>query len=164
MTRSFLILHGWQGNTEDHWQSDLSRRLTARGETVAYPELPDADHPRLSAWLPALGDALAGGGRQSRALLVAPPSDTLPEPELASFFPAPAAHPAHGSRLVCADDDPYCPGGAAERYGASLGLPVDLIPGGAHLNPEAGYGPWPEVEAWCLGQASAVTSSRTAPG
>lgn len=187
MTRSFLILHGWQGNPEDHWQSILAHRLTARGEIVAYPELPDADHPRLPAWLWALGDALAAlegeptvvahslgcllwlhhlgrGGRQARALLVAPPSDTLPEPELASFFPAPAVHPEQSSRLVCADDDPYCPGGAAGRYGASLGLPVDLIAGGGHLNPEAGYGPWPEVEAWCLGQASAVTSSRTAPG
>ena len=24
------------------------------------------------------------------------------------------------------------------------------MPGRGHLNPEAGYGPWPAVEAWCL--------------
>ena len=64
---------------------------------------------------------------------------------------------ARETRLVCADDDPYCPGGAAAVYGEPLGLPVDLIPGGGHLNTDAGYGPWPGVEAWVRGAASTVT-------
>ena len=48
-------------------------------------------------------------------------------------------------------------------YGAPLGIPVDVLPGAGHVNPDAGYGPWPAVEAWCYG-ASAITSSRIAPG
>jgi serine hydrolase len=48
-------------------------------------------------------------------------------------------------------------------YGAPLGIPVDVLPGAGHVNPDAGFGPWPEVEAWCYG-ASAIASSRIAPG
>jgi|SRR5215218_7026524 len=184
MGRHFVILHGWQGNAPDHWQTWLAERLQATGAPVCYPVLPDPDHPRLEPWIEALETLLppdreatvvchslacllwlhhlARGGRQARALLVAPPSDGLDQPELQEFFPAPAAELAAGSRLVCAADDPYCPGGAAARY--DWGVPVDEIPGGGHLNADAGLGPWPEVEAWCLGQASAVTSSRMAPG
>jgi predicted alpha/beta hydrolase family esterase len=186
--RSYLIVHGWQGNTAEHWQTWLAERLRAAGETVAYPELPDPDEPQLPAWLAALEAELDGlpgepvvlchslgcllwlhhaarGPAEGRALLVAPPSAMAGIPELASFFPAPAAPVlAPGSRLVCADDDPYNPPGAAAEYGG-LGIPVDAIAGGGHLNADAGYGPWPEVEAWCLGQGeSAVTSSRMARG
>ena len=69
--------------------------------------------------------------------------------------PLPGLQP--GARLVCSDNDPYCPEGAATLYGAPLGIPVDLIPGGGHLNPEAGYGPWPAVEAWCLGSDAPIS-------
>jgi predicted alpha/beta hydrolase family esterase len=186
--RSFLILHGWQGNSPGHWQTWLADRLRAAGHTVAYPELPDPCEPYLPAWLVALEAELARlpgepvvachslgcllwmhraarRGAPGRALLVAPPSPYLGIHELAPFFPAPATPPlAPGTRLVCADDDPYCPEGTEAAY-PRLGVPVDVIPRGAHLNVDAGYGPWPAVEAWCLGQGdSAVTSSRIAPG
>ena len=185
MGRHFVILHGWMANTPDHWQTWLAERLETAGAPVCYPVLPDPDRPRLEPWLEALETLmwedrdttvvchslacllwlhhLERGGRSARALLVAPPSDGLDEPELQSFFPAPRAELAAETRLVCAPDDPYCPGGAASHY-AHWGVPVDEIGGGAHFNPEAGFGAWPEVEAWCLGQTSAVTSSRIAPG
>ena len=73
----------------------------------------------------------------------------------------PLCEHADGSRLVCSDNDPYCPGGARRSRSGSR---VDVLPGQGHLNPTAGYGPWPEVEAWCGGQDSAITSSRIAPG
>ena len=186
--RSFLILHGWLGNGPGHWQAWLADRLSAAGETVAYPALPDPDRPSPRAWLAALEAELerlpgtpvalchslacllwlhhaARVPAPGPALLVAPPSPTTGIAELDPFFPVPAAPAlAPGSRLVCADDDPYCPEGAAHVYGG-LGVPLDLVPGGGHLNSDTGFGPWPEVEAWCLGQgASAVTSSRIAPG
>ena len=111
---------------------------------------------------PARLDAPAEGGRQAdRVLLVAPPSEGANEPRIASFLPVPLPALTPGARLVCSDDDPYCPEGAATLYGEPLGIPVDLLPGGGHLNPDAGYGPWPAVESWCL---SAITSSRIAPG
>jgi uncharacterized protein len=177
-----LILHGWQGNADGHWQTWLAERL--RGDAdVRYPDLPDPDDPRPEAWdaaldgeLDALGPdpvvvchslacalwlrAAVRGARAGRVLLVAPPAPDSEFPEVARFFPTGAdaaivASAARETRLVCADDDPYCPGGAAAVYGA-LGIPVDLLPGGAHLNTDAGYGPWPGVEAWVRGAAPTV--------
>jgi predicted alpha/beta hydrolase family esterase len=123
-------------------------------------------------WLHYAAVAPGREGRAARVLLVAPPWPDPMVPALAAFFPVPldpqAVHAAAGeTRVVCADDDPYCPDGAAERYGAPLDLPVEVVPGGGHLNAESGYGPWPAIEAWCLNRvqgASASTSSRIAPG
>ena len=112
---------------------------------------------------------MIGDARAARVLLVAPPSlagaprrDPAVLPGRRSSAERVAAAAAE-TRLVCAPDDPYCPEDAAAVYGAPLGLEVDVLAGGGHVNPEAGYGPWPEVEAWCYG-ASAIASSRIAPG
>jgi predicted alpha/beta hydrolase family esterase len=173
--RNFLILHGLMGSGPGHWQTWLAARLRADGERVAYPDLPDADLPSLHAWRAALDGELealpdgetvivchslscllwlhhvADGGTQAdRVLLVAPPSEAAGLEAIGSFFPAPLPRLAAGARLVCADDDPYCPEGAATVYGEPLDLPIDVIAGGGHLNPESGYGAWPAVEAWCL--------------
>ena len=173
--RTFLILHGLGGSGLGHWQTWLAARLRANTERVAYPDLPDADLPSLHAWRAALQGELEavpegelivlchslacllwlhhvgdGGAQADRVLLVAPPSESAGVPQIAGFFPVPLPALSDGARLVCADDDPYCPEGADTLYGAPLGIPLDVIPGGGHLNPEAGYGPWPAVEAWCL--------------
>lgn len=108
----------------------------------------------------------AGNVREpvDRVVLVAPPGPGAAVPELARFYPAgterdAVAAAAGHTRLVCSDDDPFCPEGAAEVWGAPLGLEVDLLPRQGHLNVDAGYGPWPELEAWVLGEAPAVRAS-----
>jgi predicted alpha/beta hydrolase family esterase len=173
--RNFLILHGLEGSGPGHWQTWLAARLRADNERVAYPDMPDAEMPALHAWLEALTGELAalpdgerivlchslacvlylhhvaeGGAQVDRVLLVAPPSEGAGVPQIAGFFPTPLPTLQRGARLVCADNDPYCPEGAAALYGAPLGIPVDVVHGGRHLNPDAGYGPWPAIEAWCL--------------
>jgi predicted alpha/beta hydrolase family esterase len=91
-------------------------------------------------------------------------------PELARFYPTGADKAAidaasASTRLVCSDDDPYCPGrGAAEHWGRPLELAVDLLPGAGHLNVEAGYGAWPAMEAWASGQAEALVPREDAVG
>ncbi|MFE9593124.1 alpha/beta hydrolase [Streptomyces sp. NPDC006294] len=52
------------------------------------------------------------------------------------------------TRLVAGDGDPYCPGGTERHFGRPLGLDTDVVPGGAHLDLDAGYGAWPSVLAW----------------
>ena len=161
----YLILHGYQGSGPGHWQAWLAGRLQATDAVVRFPDLPDADAPRLDAWLETVDRELtddsivvchslacllwlhhlAGGGRPAeRVLLVAPPSLAGTPEVLHSFFPAPQVE-LPNARLVCSDDDPYGPEGAANLY---TGLPTDLLPGAGHINPEAGYGPWPSVEDW----------------
>jgi predicted alpha/beta hydrolase family esterase len=180
---SFLILHGHYGSGPGHWQTWLAARLRERGSRVSYPELPERDAPRLDRWLEALDAELArapdgpvvlchslacvlwlqhaGRGsspRADRVLLVAPPSPSAELPGVHGFFPLSVepeevARAAGSTRIVATDNDPYCPEGAERLYGEPLSLPVSLVEGGGHLNPDAGYGPWPEVERWCLGSA-----------
>ena len=92
--------------------------------------------------------------RPSRVALVAPPSPATTVAELVPFFPVQldidaVRRAADGTVLVGGDDDPYTPEGIAVAYGRPLKMPTTVIPGGGHLNPDAGYGPWPAVLDWC---------------
>jgi uncharacterized protein len=177
---SYLILHGYQSSGPGHWQTWLAGRLRSGDASVHYPDLPDADAPQLRSWLSALEGELdaigeppvvlchslacllwlhhvAGGGRPaSRVLMVAPPSEAGAPEMLRSFFPVPTVGVEEG-RLVCSDNDPYCPEGADELYARPLGLPADVLAGRGHINPEAGYGPWPAVEAWAREGTAPIT-------
>jgi predicted alpha/beta hydrolase family esterase len=111
--------------------------------------------------------AVAESRRVDRVALVAPPCPGPHLAEVARFFPTGAgpgtvARAARETRVVCSDDDPFCPGGAARHWAPPLGVPVDLLPGSGHLNVAAGYGPWPEMESWCLGERDALASARAA--
>ena len=86
----------------------------------------------------------AGGHPAERVLLVAPPSRAGVPDDLDAFFPAPRVDLMGNARLVCSDNDPYCPEGAANLYAG----PADVLPGQGHVNPDAGYGAWSAVEAW----------------
>ncbi|WP_369230328.1 RBBP9/YdeN family alpha/beta hydrolase [Streptomyces sp. R21] len=119
-------------------------------------------------WLHA---AARGTVRADRVLLVAPPSaDVLAGYEEVSAFARPDVTAAEVkaaagvTRLVAADDDPYCPGGAAHHYGLPLGLDTDVVPGGRHLDLDAGYGSWPSVLDWCLDPAVRITGRTAADG
>jgi predicted alpha/beta hydrolase family esterase len=174
----YLILHGYLGSGPGHWQTWLAGRLRSGDASVRYPDLPDPEHPQLRSWLAALEGELdaigeppvvlchslacvlwlhhvaAGGKPASRVLFVAPPSAAGAPEALSAFFPAPA--PAlENVRLVCSDDDPYCPEGAQQLYGP---LPTDVLPGAGHINPDAGFGSWPAVEAWAREGTTPLTA------
>ena len=89
-----------------------------------------------------------------RVLLVAPPcSDDVPAVVRFRVDGVTAEHvrsAASATRMLCSDADPYCPAGAATLFGEPLELDYEVIPGGGHLNVDAGFGPWPDVEAWAL--------------
>jgi predicted alpha/beta hydrolase family esterase len=112
---AFLILHGIEGSGPDHWQTWLAGRLAERGHQVSYPDLPNADNPRLEEWLDALEQELAGlpaaettvlchslgsllwlhhagrraGAQVAGALLVAPPQPDEEVPGSTGFRPVP---------------------------------------------------------------------------
>ena len=173
-SRSFLILHGLQASGPGHWQTWLAARLRADNERVAYPGPAGRRHAVPAAWRGVLEGELAalpagevivvchslscvlwlqhvadGGAQADRLLLVAPPSESADVPEIEAFFPVPlpALIAARGSLLRRRS---LLPRGRRALYGEPLGIPVDVLEGAGHLNPEAGFGPWPAVEAWCL--------------
>ena len=114
------------------------------------------------AWLHH-ANRLAASERVHRVLLVSPPSPDILWPEVADFAPpanlAPCSitYASHETRIVCADNDPYCPLGAKRLYAEPLDVPADVIPGGGHLSIDDGYGPWPSVLAWCLDASARLT-------
>jgi predicted alpha/beta hydrolase family esterase len=186
MASAFLFLHGLGGSGPGHWQRWLAERLGEAGHAVRFPDLPDPDSPDPEAWNRALHAELEnldgpervvvchslscitwlGASEEierpvDRVALVAPPSLGAGLPELVPFFPVIAtaqdvARAASHTRLVCSDNDSYCPEGAAALYGGPLNLPIDLQPGGGHLNLDTGLGPWPALEAWAQGAKKGV--------
>lgn len=135
------------------WLDQLTTRLAAAHE----PRTVICHSLGCLLWLNAVARGLITVP-VDRVLLVAPPSVsvTRSHPEIAAFVPPPLrpedlAAAARHTRLVISDNDPYAPeGAAAEDYGTPLGLDVDLLGGGFHLNHESGYGPWPSVLAWAV--------------
>jgi len=110
----------------------------------------------LTAWsvLPLL--AQPGGLAVERILLAAPVTrDVLAaNPPIAAFDPKladmtlRAAVVGHGGvSVVCSDDDPYFPGGAA-RWASELGAAVHPLTGQGHLALSDGYGRWPSIHHW----------------
>jgi predicted alpha/beta hydrolase family esterase len=177
---SFLIVHGLEGSGPQHWQSWLALRLRERGFEVAYPSLSDADHPRLDVWLDELAaelsrlpaaettvlchslgcllwlqHAASASGEVARVLLVAPTQPDEDQPESPGFRPTPLhATGARELRFVCSTNDPYCPRETSERMARELGVEIDWLEDAGHINTDAGFGPWPAVEAWALGERS----------
>jgi predicted alpha/beta hydrolase family esterase len=172
---SFLILHGLEGSGPEHWQTWLAGRLRGRGLRVSDPELPEADAPHLDAWLEALRGELAAlpaaqttvlchslgsllwlhwrGEAVARALLVAPPQPDEEVPPAVGFRPLPEPRSAaRETRFVCSTDDPWCPPERSQALADAVGAPVDWLVNAGHVNADAGFGPWPAVEAWCLGE------------
>jgi predicted alpha/beta hydrolase family esterase len=96
-----------------------------------------------------------------RLLWVGPPGPSAFVEAIASFAPRDLdadaiAATAPVRRLVCGDHDPYCPERAERLYG-SLGFEVSVLAGAGHLDLDAGYGPWPAVERWALGDLAAFS-------
>jgi predicted alpha/beta hydrolase family esterase len=46
------------------------------------------------------------------------------------------------------EDDPYAPNGVRGDYEVDASIPVELVPGGGHLIPDSGFGPWPRIREW----------------
>ena len=181
-----LILHGLEGSGPDHWQSWLARRLDAvaypdlpdavdRGASrwlaALRAELDRAERARrglplarLRALAPPRGDA----GRPTAPRRARACSSRRPAPAPASrrspLLPRP--RDARGGRGGRRRRDaagllrrrPLLPRGRGARLRRALACPVDLIAGGGHLNPDAGYGPWPAVEAWVRGERADVVA------
>ena len=110
----------------------------------------------LAAWvlLDLLGDADLLGG--TRILLAAPAARSV----VSGIAPIAAFDRGHddatlaavvtrhgGTEVVCSDDDPYWPGGAAD-WARHLGATVHPLTGQGHLALDDGYGRWSSVGDW----------------
>lgn len=102
--------------------------------------------------------------RVDRVLLVGPPSPRYAgEVAIPAEFldcplepDAPRAASAD-TRLVVGEGDPFCSLEQAKELAGALRLDLDVVVGGAHLNAEAGYGPWGAALKWVRSNRTPLT-------
>jgi hypothetical protein len=169
-----LILHGWGGSDDPHWQAWLAGELAKEYGTIAFPLLDNPHFPSKNRWMRQIKTLLAELNPDvvichslacivwfhlchenaispiKRLLLVAPPRLNCELETLKSFFPVsiPTTLLAEEALLVTSDTDPYM--SAEEALTLQTGLNIDMkqLFGAGHINTDAGYGAWPWVKEW----------------
>ncbi|SFK74960.1 RBBP9/YdeN family alpha/beta hydrolase [Methylorubrum salsuginis] len=163
-----LILPGYAGSEEEHWQSRWAGRL----KTARVVEQADWHDPDPESWRTRIVEAVAAArqpviliahslgvvaaveaaprfapGVVRGALLVAFPDievgATLPA-SVRAFAPVPRDPLPFPSLLVASRTDPYCAYDRAEDYAYAWGSALVDAGESGHINVASGHGPWPE--------------------
>ncbi|MBN2870652.1 MAG: alpha/beta hydrolase [Campylobacterales bacterium] len=174
--RKTLILHGWGGSDNPHWQAWLAGELAKNYGTVCFPLLDNPHFPSKNRWMRQVKTLLADFRPDvvichslanilwfhlcnegeiapvQRLLLVAPPRLDCEIEILKSFFPleAPDRLFAQEALLVTSDTDPYMGADEARELQKKLGIEMIVIPNAGHINAESGFGEWPWVKEWVV--------------
>jgi len=162
-----LILPGYADSGPDHWQSHWERADRACRRVVQDDWL----QPRLDDWLATLDRyirdcpsppvlaahslscslvahwAKSARGPVKGALLVAPADVDSPAhtpDDVRSFSPIPLVRLPFPSIVVASTDDPFVVLARAAALAHAWGSRLVTLPDAAHINADAGYGPWPE--------------------
>ncbi|MFC6357461.1 RBBP9/YdeN family alpha/beta hydrolase [Luethyella okanaganae] len=108
--------------------------------------------------------AVTRGGLPSveRVLLAAPPAGSVVESHAAiAEFAWPRVSPSQLAavsrrrpHVIAGDEDPYCPDGVEVAFARPLALTFEIVPGGGHLAMDDGFGPFPRVLEWAIGEGA----------
>ena len=63
---------------------------------------------------------------------------------LRTFTPIPMKPLVSPVLLIASDSDPYCTIDRAQAFAQAWKVDLEIVPGGGHINADAGFGPWPE--------------------
>lgn len=164
---------------QTHWEKHHSDWLRVQQADWATPVCEDwvaaLDQAILACPSPpvlvahSLGCALVGHwaasssrGRVAGALLVAPSDVDAPSyPDCThGFTPMPLATLPFPSWVIASTADEYVSQARASLFARAWGSELTWLDNAGHINGAAGYGPWPEGEAWLLSFARKIASSR----
>ena len=170
----YLIVPGWQGSPEDHWQSHWHNNLP----NSARVEQDDWLTPRREDWVAALAEAIAADStpviliahslgcitvahwaasapvqflRQVRgALLVAPADVERPAcaPALRNFAPIPSDLLPFPSQVVSSDNDAAVSAPRALELARNWGAEAGILAGAGHINVKSGHQRWEQGFAY----------------
>ena len=170
----YLIVPGWQGSSDEHWQTHWQNSLP----NSARVEQADWLTPRHEDWIAALAEAIAVDStpviliahslgcitvahwaqrapesllRQVRgALLVAPADVERPAcaPALRNFAPIPNQTLPFPSQVVSSDNDPAVSATRAMQLAQQWGSEVGIISGAGHINVKSGHHRWEQGFAY----------------
>ncbi|MFK5938164.1 MAG: alpha/beta hydrolase [Sulfurimonas sp.] len=176
MHKKVLLLHGWGGSDDPHWQSWLAGELAKDYGKVSFLRFSDVDAPKLDVWLSELKKELedfkpdivichslantlwfhlcnsAKMQNVEKLYLVAPPSLTCSTEEIQEFFPLKAPKNLHAKEvlLVTSTNDPYLTQEEALKLQKTLNIKRKVIQNAGHINADSGFGEW----AWIKEQLS----------
>lgn len=170
----YLIVPGWQGSPDDHWQSHWQRSLP----NSARVEQQDWLRPRRMDWVAELQRSIdasdqptiliahslgcvtvahwaqtadpASLRRVRGALLVAPADverSNCPE-ALRDFAPIPRQALPFPSQLVGSDNDTAASAERARMLGIDWGSETVILPGVGHINVQSGHHRWEQGFAY----------------
>lgn len=170
----YLIVPGWQGSGDEHWQSHWQRSLPNSSRV----EQRDWLTPRRDEWVAALEQQIAADPRPAiliahslgcvtvahwatqassaalrrvrGALLVAPADVERPNcPEaLRNFAPMPRQLLPFPSQLVGSDNDSAASAARAIELARDWGSEVAILSGAGHINVKSGHQRWDQGFAY----------------
>lgn len=170
----YLIVPGWQGSGDDHWQSHWQRSLPNSMRVEQHDWL----MPRRDDWVAALEQQIAADPRPAiliahslgcitvahwaaqaspaalrqvrGALLVAPADVQRPNcPEaLSNFAPIPPHPLPFSSQLVGSDNDSAASAARAIELARDWGSEVAILSGAGHINVKSGHQRWDQGFAY----------------
>lgn len=170
----YLIVPGWQGSPEDHWQSHWHSTLP----NSARVEQADWLTPQRQDWVAALEQAIAADEapviliahslgcitvahwaaqanpallrRVRGALLVAPADVERPacSPALRNFAPIPMRTLPFPSQVVTSDNDPAVSAPRAMQLARAWGAEAGVLGGAGHINVKSGHRRWEQGFAY----------------
>lgn len=173
-TVRYLIVPGWQGSGDEHWQSHWQRSLPNSSRV----EQRDWLTPRRDEWVAALEQQIAADPRPAiliahslgcvtvahwaaqassaalrrvrGALLVAPADVERPNcPEaLRNFAPMPRQLLPFPSQLVGSDNDSAASAARAIELARDWGSEVAILSGAGHINVKSGHQRWDQGFAY----------------
>ncbi len=174
MREKVLLLHGWGGSDDPHWQAWLAGEIAKDYGTVSFPLLDNPHFPTKNRWMKQFKQLLAEFqpdmvichslantvwfhlcnegeiARVKRLLLVAPPRLDLELDTIKTFFPVkvPTDLYADVVQLVTSKTDPYMSEEEAKALQAAVNVEMLVLDDAGHINAESGYGEWPWVLEW----------------
>lgn len=170
----YLIVPGWQGSPDDHWQSHWHSTLP----NSARVEQDDWLTPKREDWVAALEAAIAADEapviliahslgcitvahwaaqaspsllrRVRGALLVAPADVERPacSPALRNFAPIPQRLLPFPSQVVTSDNDPAVSAPRAMQLARAWGAEAGVLGGAGHINVKSGHRRWEQGFAY----------------
>ncbi|MDC0932264.1 alpha/beta hydrolase [Arcobacteraceae bacterium] len=166
MMKKVLILHGWGGSDEPHWQWWLEKELIKKNYQVSFPNFPKRDLPDFKEWIEVLKEeynkfqpdivvchslanilwfhfANAHELKElDKLMLVAPVRKTCDIEELKSFFPYPVPKKLNAKEIIMvgSTNDPYLSVEEAIELHAELNIGLKILDDAGHINADSGFG------------------------
>ena len=164
-----LLLHGWGGSDNPHWQSWLAGEIAKDYGCVSFLEFSNYDFPVLDTWRKELKEHLESfkpdivichslanilwfhlcndkdiNTTVKKLFLVAPPSLNSEIDEVKTFFPLtpPTDLYADEALLITSTNDPYLTVKEAQELKEALGIEMEMLQDAGHINADSGFGEW----------------------